>query len=472
MADATSAAISPTVSNNAGYTPATSNGQNAYDIQRQQIQSQSEQQRLAAQNALKRRLAAQGISDSGVNVASQNTIDTTAAQNEGAALSNVDTQQLQAAQAAQTAAQQFGYQTALQGQSIAGTQSAIMTQGGVQSGLLGTQYGLMGGLAAQQAGYTSAQIAENAGYQQQLQSMVIAGQMTLASANAMYAQALQSGAIAGQMGEIAAQGGVQSGLLGQQISGQLQAISAQAGNTLAQMAAQAGYTSAQISQASQDQLAQMAAAAGYTSAQIAQGIAGQLQTIGAQGAVQLSLASSTAGYTSAQIAQQIAGQLSLTSASVAGQVTEIMAQMSGQSGLIGLQNTLQQQDQSQAALAASLFQAGSVPGSQPTAEQQALMQSNPIYQAAFEAGQNGVPYNEYQTQLANTQAFQKAAVTSLSPGWPDLQALLTSIYSTSGTAGAAQTGYGQSWQNVGGQLMYQSNGQWYNQSNQPVSGPS
>jgi len=152
MADATSAAISPTVSNNAGYTPATSNGQNAYDIQRQQIQSQSEQQRLAAQNALKRRLAAQGISDSGVNVASQNTIDTTAAQNEGAALSNVDTQQLQAAQAAQTAAQQFGYQTALQGQSIAGTQSAIMTQGGVQSGLLGTQYGLMGGLAAQQAG--------------------------------------------------------------------------------------------------------------------------------------------------------------------------------------------------------------------------------------------------------------------------------------------------------------------------------
>ena len=99
MADATSAAISPTVSNNAGYTPATSNGQNAYDIQRQQIQSQSEQQRLAAQNALKRRLAAQGISDSGVNVASQNTIDTTAAQNEGAALSNVDTQQLQAAQA-------------------------------------------------------------------------------------------------------------------------------------------------------------------------------------------------------------------------------------------------------------------------------------------------------------------------------------------------------------------------------------
>ena len=472
MADATSAAISPTVSNNAGYTPATSNGQNAYDIQRQQIQSQSEQQRLAAQNALKRRLAAQGISDSGVNVASQNTIDTTAAQNEGAALSNVDTQQLQAAQAAQTAAQQFGYQTALQGQSIAGTQSAITTQGGVQSGLLGTQYGLMGGLAAQQAGYTSAQIAENAGYQQQLQSMVIAGQMTLASANAMYAQALQSGAIAGQMGEIAAQGGVQSGLLGQQISGQLQAISAQAGNTLAQMAAQAGYTSAQISQASQDQLAQMAAAAGYTSAQIAQGIAGQLQTIGAQGAVQLSLASSTAGYTSAQIAQQIAGQLSLTSASVAGQVTEIMAQMSGQSGLIGLQNTLQQQDQSQATLAASLFQAGSVPGSQPTAEQQALMQSNPIYQAAFEAGQNGVPYNEYQTQLANTQAFQKAAVTSLSPGWPDLQALLTSIYSTSGTAGAAQTGYGQSWQKVGGQWMYQSNGQWYNQSNQPVSGPS
>lgn len=97
MADATSSAISPTVQSTSNYAPATSNGQNAYDLQRQQVQSQAEQQKAAQQAALKRRLAAQGLSDSGVNVAAANTVDQNVASTEGAALSSIDTQQLAAA---------------------------------------------------------------------------------------------------------------------------------------------------------------------------------------------------------------------------------------------------------------------------------------------------------------------------------------------------------------------------------------
>ena len=290
MADATSSAISPTVQSTSNYAPATSNGQNAYDLQRQQAQAQADQQKQAQQAALKRRLAAQGISDSGVNIAAANTVDQNVASTEGAALSNIDTQQLQAAQAADTAAQQYGYNTALQGQQITGNLQNTTLQG-----------------------------------QNQMNVQTLAGTQQLTNINA----------------------------------------------------------------------------------------------------------NMNATDTEASYAQTIA---------------------------------------SQNQVATGFYQTASVPGTKPTADQQAAMNANPLLAAAWQAGQSGVPYAQWQQQQTNAQNTQKALLAAIPVGQGDTLEMIDSVgQSLSNGQNFTQAAPGTLKIVNGVGMTYELNGQTYDMAtNQPI----
>jgi hypothetical protein len=61
-----------------------------------------------------------------------------------------------------------------------------------------------------------------------------------------------------------------------------------------------------------------------------------------------------------------------------------------------------------------------------------MIAQNPIYADAWQAGQSGIPYTQYQTKLKNDQTFQAAAITQLDPRSATYQDALRGIISNTG----------------------------------------
>jgi hypothetical protein len=155
-----------------GYEVPTVGGKSAYDIQREQVETQAEQDRKAREAALKRRVAAQNIEGSGIQESAQRGIEQTVGQERGAGLSSVNAQEAAAAQAAQTAATQQQYakelqaggiagQQAVQAQSIAGQKELQSAQIASTEKITSSQLNLQEKQLAQQAGQFTDQLSFN-----------------------------------------------------------------------------------------------------------------------------------------------------------------------------------------------------------------------------------------------------------------------------------------------------------------------
>ena len=125
---ATLDAVARNVNAGTDYNPPTSNGQNAYDLQRQQIAAKNEAARKQQQDALKRRMAAQGIQDSGIEEKGVRNTDVAAEQANASEQGQVDVSQLQSVEAAEQAELQREEQEKLQAESIGAQEQMQGTQ--------------------------------------------------------------------------------------------------------------------------------------------------------------------------------------------------------------------------------------------------------------------------------------------------------------------------------------------------------
>jgi hypothetical protein len=135
-----------------GYTAPKVQGKSAYDIQREQVSSQAEADRVAREAALKRRVGAQNIAGSGIQESAERQIQQQVGSELGQGLSAVNAQEAAAAQAAQTAATQQEYTLAQQTQ-------AQQAQAGLQTQALGSQAALQAQQLAAQQELQKAQLA-------------------------------------------------------------------------------------------------------------------------------------------------------------------------------------------------------------------------------------------------------------------------------------------------------------------------
>ncbi len=149
-------ANSGAVSAYSGYSPPTINGQSAYDLQKQQAASSNEAQRQAQQAAMKRRMAAQGLSGSGIEEKGARNTDVAAEQANATQQGAIDQTELTAAEADQQAALQRAAQEQLQTESIASQEQMQGTQIGATAALQTQQIGSQQAMQGTQIAATSA----------------------------------------------------------------------------------------------------------------------------------------------------------------------------------------------------------------------------------------------------------------------------------------------------------------------------
>jgi hypothetical protein len=161
--------------------------------------------------------------------------------------------------------------------------------------------------------------------------------------------------------------------------------------------------------------------AGYTSSQIGQ-----------QGQIQSDLQAQAGQIAASASSQAYLQNVSLADVNSTNTISQIAAQGNTQISVASAAAQTQELQAAETQQAMSLFQAASTPGATPTAAQAAMIAQNPIYADAWQAGQSGIPYTQYQTQLKNDQTFQAAAITQLDPKSATYQDALKGIISNTG----------------------------------------
>jgi hypothetical protein len=407
-------ANSGAVSAYSGYSPPTINGQNAYDLQSQQAATSNEAQRQSQQAALARRMAAQGLSGSGIEEKGTRNTDVAAetanAQQQGA----IQQTELTQAEADQQAALQRAAQEQLQSESIAAQeqmqQAGFGSQSALQTQEIGAQEQMQQAGFGSQASLQAAQLASQAA----LQGQEIGAQETMQGTQIGATAALQTQQIAST----------------EKIQADAQAIQQQ-GMTIEQAQLE-GYTDANgnfvigsAELAAQGLTVQQAQVEGYTDPTTGQHVPGsnELTAMG-------------------QTNQMNIAQLGANEQTTLQQMVN-----SQQTGMADLNEGITLYNQQVTATAKSYYDQGVAKTVIDPATLANLQQTDPISYQSYEDGLAGRSLTEWQNGVTNATNYQNALLLDASKmlGTPGGQAAITSIFNeTTGTGVTAPTTTGTS----------------------------